>query len=194
MGESDDPIERFRRLFERAAGEEAGDHTAVTLATADAAGRPSARTVLLKQFDERGFVFFTSYTSRKAREIIANPHAALCFHWPAVAEQVRIEGAVEKVSAAESDAYFASRPRGSQLGAWASRQSEPLDNRALLVARVARREARFLGREVPRPDFWGGFRVVPESIEFWVNKLSRLHDRVLFRKRDGGWSRQRLYP
>lgn len=194
VGSSSDPIAEFEELFERAKREEAHDATAMTLATVDAAGRPSARMVLLKQVDERGFVFFTNYGSRKARELTANPRAALCIYWPTLAKQVRVEGRVERLPVAESDAYFASRSRHSRLGAWASRQSEPLESRKVLVARYLELQAKYAIGEVPRPYFWGGFRLEPDRIEIWHNQLHRLHDRILYERLEEGWRRSRLYP
>lgn len=166
----------------------------MTLATADGDGRPSARMVLLKGAGEDGFVFYTNYGSRKARELDANPRAALCIYWQSLDQQVRVEGPVERLPAELSDAYFASRPRGSRLGAWTSRQSEELDSRATLLGRYLRVKARFAGRAVPRPEFWGGYRLLPERIEFWTNRRFRLHDRQLFERRDDGWTMRRLYP
>ena len=189
-----DPIAEFRELFGKAKQSEAGDATACCLATADADGRPAARMVLLKGLEGRDFLFFTNYSSRKARELEANPRAALCFYWSSLDRQVRIEGPVERLSTDESDAYFATRPRGSRIAAWASKQTQPLASRADLVARVARYEARFLGREVPRPDFWGGYRLTAQRIEIWHNQLYRLHDRFVYRATADGWDRQRLYP
>ncbi len=189
-----DPLDRFQELFARAKREEAHDATAMALATADAQGRPSVRVVLLKGADARGFVFYTNYGSRKARELAARPTAALCLHWPTLRVQVRIEGAVERVPAEESDAYFASRPRLSQLGAWASRQSQPLPGRAWLLARVLRYAVRFAGRAVARPEHWGGYRLVPDRIEFWFDQVYRLHDRLLYERVDGAWHLRRLYP
>ena len=193
----DDPIADFRRLFASALLKVAPPHdpTACVLATADAEGRPSARVVLLKGVDERGFLFFTNYGSRKARQLDENPRAALCFHWAELARQVRAEGDVERLPAAESDAYFAGRPRGSQIGAWASKQSRPLPSRAHLLARVAEAEARFVGHVVQRPDFWGGYLLRPRRVELWWNQLYRLHDRLVYTRRtDGGWDAERLYP
>jgi pyridoxamine 5'-phosphate oxidase len=189
-----DPIAEFQRLFARAGRDAPFDVTAVTLATADAAGRPSARMVLVKTVDENGFCFFTNYESRKGAELAANPHAALCFHWPWIEEQVRVEGPVERASDEESDAYFASRPRGSQLGAWASKQSTPMPSRAALVWQVLQLEGRYFGRPVPRPPHWGGFRLRPERIELWHGRPDRLHERRLFVRGDAGWSLARLYP
>jgi pyridoxamine 5'-phosphate oxidase len=191
---AEDPIARFQRLFAEVSDGAPFDPTAMTLATADAEGRPSARVVLLKQVDARGFVFFTNYRSRKGRELEANGRAALCLYWPWADRQVRIEGTVERLPADESDAYFASRPRGHQLGAWASRQSEPLDSRAALLARAAKTEASHLGRAIPRPPHWGGFLVRPELVEFWHARPSRLHERVVFRRQADGWLEERLQP
>jgi len=191
---SDDPIERFRELFEEASRDAPFDPTAVTLATADASGRPSARMVLLKGFDADGFRFFTNYESRKGQELEANPRAALCVYWPWTDRQVRVEGAIERLDAAASDAYFATRPRGSQLGAWASRQSRELDSRFALLRRVVRTEAKFLGRSVERPQHWGGFLLRPERIEFWSARRSRLHERDEFRREGDGWTCRRLQP
>jgi len=190
----EDPFVRFQGLFERAQREERGDATVMALATADAAGRASVRMVLLKGADQRGFVFFTNYQSRKARELDARPSAALCLHWPALAVQVRIEGGVEKLTAEESDGYFATRPRYSQVGAWASSQSAPLAGRAWLLARFLRETVRFAGRRVPRPPQWGGYRVAPDRVEFWYNQVYRLHDRILYERSGDGWRTRRLYP
>jgi pyridoxamine 5'-phosphate oxidase len=194
--EPTDPIAHARALLEERRRTEPTDATAAALATVDASGRPSARMVLLKGIDARGFVFFTNHGSRKAHDLAAKPVAALCLHWPRAAEQVRVEGRVERVSDAESDAYFASRPRGSQIGAWASRQSATLPSRDALLERVREIEARFEGRDVPRPEFWGGYRVVPDRIEFWHGQESRLHDRVVYARDEGGdgWRVERLYP
>jgi len=188
------PIDQFQTLLARAkaAGEPLAE--AMALATADEAGNPSVRMVLLKGADERGFVFFTNLESRKARELQARPRAALCFHWALIEEQVRVEGAVDPLPPEEADAYFQTRPRGSQLGAWASKQSQPLDSREVLVARVAEEEKRFSGKDVDRPPFWSGFVLRPERIEFWSGQPDRLHDRFVFSREDGSWTRQRLYP
>lgn len=192
--EAPDPIAAFQEAFDRAKKREPVEATAVILATADASGQPSARVVLLKQVDERGFSFFTNYASRKAHQLEENPKAALCVYWESIEQQIRVEGRVERMSAEESDTYFANRPRMSQIGAWASRQSEPLDSRARLLGRAAKYEAKYLGRSVPRPPFWGGYRLVPERMEFWWNQLHRLHDRVVYTREGDGWRRARLYP
>jgi pyridoxamine 5'-phosphate oxidase len=187
------PIAEFEKAIAHAESQGI-DTTPVALATADTDGRPSVRTVLLRGVDERGFVFYTNYNSRKARDLTANPNAALCFHWPTLEEQIRIEGAVERVSSEESDAYFARRPRGSQVGAWASSQSEVLDARETFERRIEETEARFDGRPVPRPPFWGGFRIVPRQIEFWYARESRLHDRTLYTRAGNDWTIVKLYP
>jgi len=189
-----DPLERFRQLFERASRRAPFDPTAVALATATVDGAPSARMVLLKGYDASGFRFFTNYESRKGAELAANPRAALCFYWPWLDEQVRVEGTVERLPAEESDAYFATRELGSQLGAWASEQSRPLASRIALLRRVARTKARFLARPVERPPHWGGYRLRPERLEFWKSKRSRLHERWLYTRRDGEWEKVRLQP
>ena len=187
------PFAPFRRWLDAATQSEP-DPFALTLATVGPDGRPTARAVLLKGFDERGFVFYTNLGSRKSVELSENPEAALCFFWKVLRRQVRIDGPAERVADAEADAYFATRPRDSQLGAWASDQSRPLDSRAALDARFAEAARRFEGGPVPRPDFWSGFRVVPRSIEFWQERPFRLHDRWLFTRVGEGWQRQRLYP
>jgi pyridoxamine 5'-phosphate oxidase len=189
-----DPIQEFLDLFERAQRHDGADATVATLATANTEARPSARAVLLKHVDHRGFVFFTNFESRKARDIDANPRAALCIYWPWMDTQVRIEGGIERVSDEESDAYFDSRPRGSQVAAWTSKQSQPLSSRQELLARYLKIKTRFLNKAIPRPEFWGGYRLVPERMEVWHNQLHRLHDRFLYKKGCEGWSVQRLYP
>ena len=187
-------VDRFRTLLERAQRCGLPEPTATTLATADAQGRPSARTVLLKEVDERGFVFYTSLASRKARQLAANPQAALCFFWQPLMEQVLVEGAVEQVSDEEADTYWASRPRTHQLGAWASRQSSRLDCPRTLDLRWVEQALKFLGQRVPRPSFWTGFRVVPHRIEFWKRRAGRLHERVLYERHAAQWEKYWLYP
>ena len=192
---ADDPFALFDAWFADARASEPNDANAMALATADEAGRPSCRMVLLKGHGADGFVFYTNREGRKAGEIAANAHAALLFHWKSLRRQVRVEGPVSWASDAESDAYFASRGRDSQLGAWASDQSRPLDTRATFEARFAEMTARFAGRDVPRPPHWGGYRVVPDRIEFWQDRAHRLHERRLFtRGADGGWTEGLLYP
>lgn len=167
----------------------------MTLATATPEGMPSARIVLLRGFDERGFSFYTNYEGRKGGELSSNPRAALVFYWGALERQVRVEGSVSKLSEEESDEYFGSRPRGSRIGAWASEQSRVLEKRELLERRVAELEREYPGEEIPRPPFWGGFRVSHERVEFWQGRESRLHDRLLYERRsDGGWGIVRLQP
>lgn len=188
-----DPWAWFERWWTDALALPVGEPTAVTLATADERGRPSARVVLLKHVDRRGFVVYTNLESRKGREATSNPWAALCFFWDALARQVRVRGAVERVGDDEADAYWRSRSRTSQLGAWASEQSRPLADRPTLLARVTELEARFPG-EVPRPSHWSGLRIVPDEIEFWSGGAWRLHDRFLFTRDDDTWAAQRLNP
>jgi pyridoxamine 5'-phosphate oxidase len=188
-----DPFDVYLRAADRAR-QEGVDTTPAALGTADAAGRPSVRVVLLRQVDRRGFVFYTNYASRKALELSANPRAALCQHWPSLEEQIRVEGVVERVTAAESDAYFAGRPRDSQIGAWASDQSQDLESRGILEARDAEVEARFKGVPVTRPPFWGGFRIVPDRIEFWYGRPGRLHERLLFVRSNDNWTTRQLFP
>ena len=189
-----DPIELFGEWFEAAERSGILLPEALTLATCTRNGVPSARQVLLKRHDADGFVFYTNYGSRKARELEENPRAALLIHWPVLQRQVRIDGSVTRASEEESSAYFHSRPRGSQIGAWASRQSEFLSSRAELERRVSDYERKFKGGEVPLPEFWGGYRLVPEQIEFWQGRANRLHDRLLFSRSENGWSAERLYP
>jgi len=188
-----DPIRQFSRWWDEALASQLPEPNAMTLATASADGRPSVRVVLLKGFDAAGFVFFTNYDSRKGRELAANPHAALLFFWPELERQVRIEGAVQRVRADESDAYYASRPLGSRIGAWASPQSRPIPSKAWLVTQAAEMGVRH-GLNPARPPFWGGFRVAPASVEFWQGRPSRLHDRLLYTREGGHWARVRLSP
>jgi pyridoxamine 5'-phosphate oxidase len=197
LAESDvaaDPIEQFRRWFDAALDAGLHEPNAMTVATATRDGSPSARVVLLKGFDGRGFVFYTNYEGRKGRELEENPRAALLFYWGELERQVRIEGAVSRVPETESDAYYASRPRGSRLGAWASEQSRTVEGRGVLEDRIGDLEAEYEGREVPRPPFWGGYRVGPEVVEFWQGRENRLHDRIVYRREDGGWKIERLQP
>ena len=191
-----DPIEQFDRWLKELShhGVSELDTISMTLATADENGQPSARIVLLKSYDHRGFVFYTNYHSRKGRELDQNSRVSLLFYWPAVARQVRIEGKVEKVSQEESDQYFASRPLGSRIGAWASEQSRPVENRELLEKRFEEFSEKF-GDNVPRPPHWGGYRVKPATIEFWQGRDNRLHDRLRYsRQDDGSWLIERLAP
>ncbi len=192
---ADDPHQLFDAWFAEAKAGEPNDAEAMTLATAGADGRPSARMVLLKGHDRRGFVFYTNSESRKGGELAANPQAALLFHWKSLRRQVRIEGRVVPADAAEADAYFATRSRDSQLGAWASDQSRPLESRALFEARYAALTADHAGKDVPRPPHWWGYRLVPDRIEFWSDRPHRLHERRLFTvERDGRWTEGLLYP
>jgi pyridoxamine 5'-phosphate oxidase len=196
--EPGDPIERFERLLAEAMALDRSilpEPTAMTLATVGADGRPSARVVLLKSVGPDGFVFYTNLRSRKGQELAANPYAALCFHWQQLEQQVRVEGKASRVPDAEADAYFATRPRISQLGAWASDQSEVLDDSATLENRLREVERRFEGKEVPRPPHWSGFRLVPDRIEFWRNRPYRLHERERYeRDGSGAWRVVRLFP
>jgi pyridoxamine 5'-phosphate oxidase len=190
-----DPVEQFQLWLDQAMAAEPQDFTATTLATADRGGRPSARIVLLKGFDERGFVFYTNYESDKARELAVNPRAALLFYWAVLDRQVRVEGTVEKTSREESAAYFESRPRGSRLGAWASPQSRPVAGRQEIERLLEDVAGRFAEGDVPLPDFWGGYRVRHETVEFWQGRPSRLHDRLRYaRQAEGGWRIERLAP
>jgi pyridoxamine 5'-phosphate oxidase len=190
---SANPITEFLNAIERA-GNRQVDTAPVALATVDPVGRPSVRMVLLRGVDERGFVFHTNYNSRKARELARNPQAALCFHWPTLEEQIRVEGSVERLPDEESDAYFASRPRGSQIGAWASDQSAVLLAREALEERYRELERQYEGRPVPRPPFWGGYRLAPSQIEFWYGRPDRLHDRIRYTREGESWRIERLYP
>ncbi len=189
-----DPITEFRAWFSVAVGAGIPNVNAMTLATVDERGRPAARIVLLKEVDDRGFVFFTNYDSRKGHELATNPHAALVLYWEVLHRQVRIEGTVERLAAEESDAYFASRPRASQLGAIVSPQSQPIPARALLEERMAQLALELGDRDPARPPSWGGYRVVPDLVELWQGQPSRLHDRVRYRRTADGWVRDRLAP
>ncbi|MGH7604163.1 MAG: pyridoxamine 5'-phosphate oxidase [Gemmatimonadaceae bacterium] len=192
-----DPLERFRQVYAVAEQIDRSilpDPSAMALGTVEEGGQPSVRIVLLKAFDERGFVFYTNYKGRKGRHLLAHPRAALCFYWPTIDVQVRIEGTVTKVADAEADAYFATRARLSQIGAWASRQSEPLETPTALDERFLEYEKKFQGKTVPRPTFWSGFRVWPERIEFWKAKPNRLHERHLYTRKGKGWKIETIYP
>ncbi len=189
-----DPFERFAAWLAEAEAREPNNPSAMSLATVDAGGRPSLRMVLLRGYDARGFVFYTNLDSRKGRELRERPYAALCFHWKSLERQVRIEGRVEAVTAEEADAYFASRPKDSQIGAWASKQSQPLAARFELESRVAKYGLLYGIGKVPRPPFWSGCRVIPDAIEFWEERPFRLHDRTLFRRSDDGWTTSKLFP
>jgi pyridoxamine 5'-phosphate oxidase len=188
-----DPFTRLRAWLEEARAV-VGDPHVMTLATATPEGKPSARVVLLRDLDGLGLTFFTNRTSRKGDELRANPRAAIVLHWWELGRQVRVEGSVEEISLEESAAYWATRPRGSQIAAWASPQSRPLTDRAALDARVTETEERFDGQGVPLPPFWGGYRLIPESIELWTHRDDRLHDRVRYTREDGGWRSERLAP
>ncbi len=189
-----DPFDLFRRWFDEAVARESDLPNAMSLATSTAEGKPSVRMVLLKYVSDGGFVFYTNAESRKGREIARNPHGALCFHWKSIGRQVRAEGTMSEVTAAEADAYHATRPRQSQIAAWASAQSSPIAGRGVLDAKVGEMETRFAGGPVPRPPFWTGYRLRPEAIEFWLNVANRLHDRLIFEREETGWRARRLNP
>lgn len=191
---SDEIIQRFREGFERAVAAGIPEPTAMTLATADSRASPSARTVLLKDYDADGFVFYTNTESRKGRQLAENTSVSLVFWWREIAQQVLVDGRAERVSPAEADAYFTSRPRGSQIGAWASKQSSELDDRQTLLDRVAELEETYRDREIPRPPYWSGFRVVPDRVEFWYGREYRLHERICYVAEQGEWKRTLLYP
>jgi pyridoxamine 5'-phosphate oxidase len=192
--EAHEPIARFAEWLAEAEAGEPNDPSAMALATTTAEGFPSVRMVLLRGFDDRGFVFYTNLQSRKGEELAGNPRAALCFHWKSLKRQVRVEGRVELVAPEEADAYFASRARASQIGAWASDQSQPMASRFDLEKRVAKFAAKFGTGAVPRPEHWSGFRVVPEVIEFWRDRRFRLHERIVYTRSGDGWTTQRLFP
>lgn len=189
------PFEQFTLWFDQAVAAKLPEPNAMTLATATSDGKPSARMVLLKDYDERGFVFYTNYKSRKGQQLLANPWGAIAFWWTQLERQVRIEGQIEQVSAEESDAYFHSRPQDSQLGAWASEQSQVIDSREVLEQRLQQLKKEYETKTIPRPPHWGGFRLIPVAIEFWQGRPSRLHDRLLYqRTAEGSWMIQRLSP
>lgn len=187
-------IARFQALLEQARAADLREPTAMSLATVNASGQPSVRTVLLKHVDKQGFVFYTNLGSRKGEQLAVNRHAALCIFWQPLMQQVLVEGVVEPVSGAEADAYWATRPRDSQLGAWASLQSQPLSERALLEKRYAEFERQFAGQPVPRPQHWSGYRVLPDMLEFWYSRPGRLHERERFYREQGTWKRTLIYP
>jgi len=189
-----DPMAQFRRWFDAALGAGVPEPNAMHLSTVNADGRPDGRIVLIKDVSDAGFVFYTNYESRKGQELLGQPFAALTFFWPELERQIRIEGRVEKVSDAESDAYYVSRPRGSQIGAWVSQQSRIITNRAVLETRQRDLEAQFADQSVPRPPYWGGFRLVPDALEFWQGRPSRLHDRIHYRREENSWVLERLSP
>ncbi len=189
-----DLVQRVNEGIERARAAGVVEPTAMTVATVDEHGRPAARILLLKHADEHGFVFYTNLESRKGRHLARFPWASLCFWWAPLAEQIHVDGRVKPVNAAEADAYFASRPRGSQIGAWASKQSDALESRQVLLDRVAEAEARFAGQDVPRPPYWSGFRLIPDRFEFWYGREDRLHERFEYRFEDARWQERILCP
>ena len=189
-----EPFELFQRWYAEAQASEPNDPNAMALATVNADGQPSVRMVLLKDADPQGFVFYTNYESRKGRQLLETRKAAIVLHWKSLGRQVRAEGAVESVTDAEADAYFASRPKASQIGAWASQQSRPLESRFELEKRVASFTAKYAIGAVPRPSFWSGFRILPHYIEFWENRPFRLHDRLVYHRAGDGWTTEKLYP
>jgi len=190
----DDPLDLFRELLSRAQSLEEADPRVMAMATVAADGHPSVRMMILQDLDDRGFVFFSSYRSRKARDLTRQPRAALCFHWPSIAVQVCVEGCVERVTSGESDAYFASCPRSQQIAACVSRQSAPLESRSELLGQFRESDARYAEAPIPRPAHFGGYRLVPERLEFWHGHEHRLHDRVLWVRGEEGWTAERLYP
>lgn len=194
MSKNENPFSLFQEWLTQAEGKEPNDPNAVALATATASGIPSVRMVLLKDFDDRGFVFYTNLGSRKAQELSENPNAALCFHWKTLRKQIRVEGQITPVSSEEADAYYQSRARVSRIGAWASKQSQPLEGRWELEKRVAEYTAKFGVGDIPRPDFWSGFRLIPSKIEFWADQQFRLHDRIVYQRDGEDWQTTRLYP
>ncbi|WP_299867677.1 pyridoxamine 5'-phosphate oxidase [uncultured Hoeflea sp.] len=192
--EAAEPYRLFAQWLDDATKSEPNDPNALALATVDENGLPDVRMVLLKGFDERGFVFYTNFESQKGQQVLGAMKAAMCFHWKSLRRQVRVRGAVEQVSDAEADEYYVSRPRGSRIGAWASKQSRPLESRFALEKAVAEYTAKFAIGEIPRPEHWSGFRIVPKSIEFWHDRPFRLHDRVSFTRTADAWDKTRLYP
>ena len=192
--QSTEPYILFRKWLAEAEKSEPNDPNAMALATVDGSGLPDLRMVLLKGYDEHGFVFYTNFESNKGKELLSSMKAALCFHWKSLRRQVRVRGPVEKVSDAEADAYFRSRPRGSRIGAWASKQSRPLESRFALEKAVAEYTAKYAIGDIPRPPYWSGFRILPQTIEFWQDKPFRLHDRLVFTKAGDKWETERLYP